>query len=103
AIPTTTGMASGAITDANNTPGFFILDGKCNGLFSAAGVVNCTTAKQGAVFSCDALLNHQSSSGANLVSAFDQLDGNQTLDNVVTNGQDSRFEEVFSRAPRNEN
>src|SRR5207247_272341 len=89
AIPTTTGSASGAIIDANNTAGYFILDGKCNGGFTS-GVINCATSKQGSLFNCDQLLNHQSSSGAALVSAFDQLDGYQTLDNVVTNGQTSR-------------
>ncbi len=89
AIPTTTGIASGAISDANSTAGFFILDGQCNGGFTG-GVINCTTSKQGTPFSCDALLNQQSSSGASLVSAFAQLDGYQTLDNVVTNGQTSR-------------
>jgi len=89
AIPTTTGTASAAVTDANDTAGFFMLDGKCNGGFTG-GVISCATTKQGALFSCDALLNHQSSSGAALVSAFDTLDGNQTLDTVVTNGQTAR-------------
>jgi hypothetical protein len=88
AIPTTTGTASAAVVEANDTPGFFMLDGQCNGA-TTGGVVSCTTAKQGNVFHCDVDGLH-SSTGATLVSAFDTLDGYQTIDTVVTNGQTSR-------------
>ena len=82
-IPTTTGQASASVVDRDNNAGAQIYNSKL-----CSNASTCVTTVTGAPFDCTKLLSASPSvSKAALGSAFPQLEGNQTDDDVVTNRQ----------------
>jgi hypothetical protein len=79
-IPTTTGVATAGIIDANNIAGQLIDDGWCTGSTAA-----CTTQRQGTLFNCTQV-QMGNLSGGQLSAAFTQIDANIILDSIVTTG-----------------
>jgi cysteine-rich repeat protein len=80
-IATTTALAAAGVVDVDDIEGQLMFDGVCT------NATACTTSRQGHIFDCTALLSSGVVTDAHLASAFPSLDGNETGDTVVTNGQ----------------
>ena len=80
-VPTTTGLASAGVIDANNSPGFQINDGVCT--VTAGTHPDCITQHAGHLFNCSQLSTGKLTGGS-LASAFVQIDGANVGDDVVT-------------------